>query len=230
MTFHYFQYNKKIDAEDMNDNFLHIGQGDRLPMGATSLDNTTSVFNLGSATYVWDNLYCDTLYVYSSMSSNGQLWQIESKIVLSATATSIEFTGLNGDNEKEYKIIGRFLGYSNTSFDLFLNSYSSGSYGWQHVKGEGAVLTADRTDSADTIYLGSIDSTTVYNYAICHIFTETGFDRMAFVMSLEKASGTSIGYIIDAAYILNQSTATITSIKIEGNMRTNTQIELWRRK
>ncbi|MDY6888129.1 MAG: hypothetical protein SVV88_10915, partial [Pseudomonadota bacterium] len=50
------------DAIEINDNFKHVGQGNLLPMGGSGLDNTTSVYDLGSSTYKWNNLFVNNIY------------------------------------------------------------------------------------------------------------------------------------------------------------------------
>ena len=50
-------------ANQINDNFYHIAQGDRIPRGGNSLTATDAAYDLGSSTGAWNNLFCNTLNI-----------------------------------------------------------------------------------------------------------------------------------------------------------------------
>jgi len=70
------------DADEVNDNFYHIRQGNLLPMGNASMEYTTSAYDLGSSTYTWDTLHVDTgiidnLYMENHIYMNTSTAQIK---------------------------------------------------------------------------------------------------------------------------------------------------------
>ena len=63
--FYVFQTNTVAYANQLMDNFYYLG-GDRMPYTETAAGSLTAVdatYDLGSATYRWDDVYCDNLYV-----------------------------------------------------------------------------------------------------------------------------------------------------------------------
>ena len=60
MTYHWLVNSETTDAPDMNDNFQEVGSGSRLPtlINTSGAVNTTGVYDLGTTTARWNNLYC----------------------------------------------------------------------------------------------------------------------------------------------------------------------------
>lgn len=100
MPFTTFAFNTTISSSEMNDNFFHIAQGHFLPMAGTNLSVTATEPDLGSQSYRWRTMH----YSGSIISDSGDLWRLVTKFDIS-TNTTVDVTGLNGDRDKEYKII-----------------------------------------------------------------------------------------------------------------------------
>ena len=107
MSFYSFTSTAYADADQLMENFLHVYQGNRLPMSATASGTLTASdgnLDLGSSTYRWRNLYCNNIIVASSTITAPYMWTLKGEVTLSSTAASIEFAGLNGDNAEEYML------------------------------------------------------------------------------------------------------------------------------
>ena len=57
MPFNIIQKGQKTDPEKINENFTWIGVGDLLPRAGNSLTATTNVYNLGSSSKRYNNIY-----------------------------------------------------------------------------------------------------------------------------------------------------------------------------
>jgi len=96
VAFTVFTADTTVGAIEMNDNFIHIGQGDLIPRTGTSLaldDSVTS--NLGSDDYRWKTIYTTNVNITGNL--EGTIARIAG-VTMTTTATSIEFTNLNGDS------------------------------------------------------------------------------------------------------------------------------------
>jgi hypothetical protein len=105
MSFTTFTDSTTAYANELMDNFYHIGQGDRLPMSGTALTlaGTQSALDIGSSAASWKNLYANNLYVTMSLTtSDRSMWTLVANAVAVTTATSISITGLNGDEFTNY--------------------------------------------------------------------------------------------------------------------------------
>ena len=103
MSFTVFQNNTTHDAIEVNDNFYHIAQGDFIPRTGVSLTaDVTGLIDLGSSSYKWDSLYANAI-VAGSVSGIG-IWNLITTVILSASSSDINITGLNGDTDGIYMI------------------------------------------------------------------------------------------------------------------------------
>jgi hypothetical protein len=255
MTFHILINSTTADAADENDNFYHIGQGSRLPLGGVSLTATDSVFNLGSDTYKWANIYADNaqidnLEIGTATSANNSLWFLEAETTLNSQTTRIEFTGLNGDTALEYMIIARFTGTGTSARYYFMgmNTESSTNYGFQILSGETNTAIAGRTNSTSAIRIGraSILTTTAsYNSGIVKInlHPQTGIERTSISMGGNEAWGTNINGAYFVGGVWDNAVDTITALTFyvsnlttglglataTSAFQTGTHIEIWKR-
>lgn len=234
------------DASDVNADFYHVAQGSRLPMGGTSLEATTNVYDLGSSIASWNNLFCQNIYIGSTITTvDKSLWTLISEIELSSPAASIEFTGLNGDSQLEYRIITMMPRLGTTTAlalktEMFLNNDSGTNYGVQNIQGADTVVSANRYTSITSMYFDTLQvnaSYTSYYFYNSILYPRTGFVRMMLTNSIELArTNNIIGYVKDYAHVWNNTTDTISSIKFDllasassSNFNTGTHIQLWAR-
>ena len=118
---------------DVNDNFTFVSRGSITPKAGVELEETTSSYNIGSATNLFNNSYFSGSISCNTISGiSGYIFEKVFSTVITATATSIEITGLNGDDDKNYYLI--FNGttapqtISGANLYIFFNNDSSSSY------------------------------------------------------------------------------------------------------
>lgn len=231
MPFTILQNSLTADATDINANFYHVAQGSRLPMGGNSLEATDSVYDLGSSIATWNNLFCENIYINNTITTvDKSLWVLEAEVTLSATASSIEFTGLNGDNDSEYRIIGLLKPIGANDIRFYLNSDSAtNNYGQQVITGVSTAVVATRSTSITGFGFGGGSSQTIF---INVNIKANNLIKMVLYSLLNLESSTTVSSISDAAAVWNNS-ATLTSMKLLcttlNNFNPTTNIQLWKR-
>ena len=132
MAFTVLAADTTISVAEVNDNFLHIGQGDLVPRTGTSLaidDSVTS--NLGEDTHRWRTIYTTNVDVSGEI--EGTVYRIAG-VTATATAASISITGLNGDEGGGvFFIRAVFLidGTGSAGYYWHLNQDSASNYGYR---------------------------------------------------------------------------------------------------
>lgn len=226
------------DASDVNDVFYHIAQGTRLPMGGNDLDYTTGVYDLGSSTYRWNDLYCEDINISGSLTtSDKNIYSLIAETTLTSATSRIEFTGLNGDSCGEYIILCRSISDTATSAGisyLHFNGDSATNYGYQRIAAISTTVSAARNTSYSGIQvvgtaLGKID------YSIIKVYTNSGYERTVLQDILQRGSSTTIGVFGSWSWIWNNTSDTITSMQFENSngdaiFSTGTTIQIWGRK
>ena len=231
-----------VKSLDMRDNFDVIGAGSRLPMSpeGAAFANTTGVYDIGSSAYRWNDIFATNLDITGSITTdNGSLEVLIAETTLSATASNIEFTGLNGDTDVIY-FLRAFIHAATTTnyivYGLIFNGDSATNYGIQTLAGRNVTPSAIRGTGQNYIEynITGYDTTTsieAWNEMI--IYAKTGNERL----TIDKHSwggGTLISDIALYGGIWNNTTSTITSIKIYGSavnaMGAGTNIQLWARR
>ena len=239
MPFHILQNSLTADATDVNDNFYWIGQGSRLPMGGNSLTSTDATYDLGSSIATWNNLHCENIYINASINTaDKSLWVLQAETTLSATAGSIEFTGLNGDVDLEYKIIMSFPDVGANVLRMIFNGDSAANYGYQRIIAADAAVGASRGTSQVCIYpfyLWDMSS----GSSLCEMIinAKTGLPRMAIYTFIQGVTDTTSENLTLITSVWNDTANTLTTIKFyatgysagNGYMGTNTNIQLWKR-
>src|SRR3990167_394347 len=233
MPFTTFTKNTTISAAEITGNFDHIGAGDMLPRGGTSLSPTTGVYNIGSDSFKWNDVFATNINITGELS---QCINLIAETTLSVTASNIEFTGLNGDTDVIY-LIRAYIVATTTALEIYaiFNNYSAtASYGWQYLIGYGTAVGAGRFTTWDGIsltYTGSDTTTSNLAYSESIIYAKTGNERLVIVESIDMCDATYIGRIVVKGAIWNNTTSTITSLKILNsggvNFAAGTNIQLW---
>ena len=233
MPFTTFTKNTTISAAEITGNFDHIGAGDMLPRGGTSLSPTTGVYNIGSDSFKWNDVFATNINITGELS---QCINLIAETTLSVTASNIEFTGLNGDTDVIY-LIRAYIVATTTALEIyaiFNNDSATASYGWQYLIGYGTAVGAGRFTTWDGIsltYTGSDTTTSNLAYSESIIYAKTGNERLVIVESIDMCDATYIGRIVVKGAIWNNTTSTITSLKILNsggvNFAAGTNIQLW---
>jgi len=226
MAFTIFSNSTTADANEVMGNFALIAKGDRLPRGGANLDPTTSVYNIGSSTYKWNYIYCDNLNFTGTITTD-QTWTLISSQTITAPSTRIEFTGLNGDVDKMYKLI---MTNPNVYIYITMNGVSAASsYSWDGVRYSSAfdTSTSGLTGGiyAQKEFAGILNAP---NYCEILISADSGYNKP--VMCKFK---TLFGYTLGEngfTYGVMTDTSTITSIQLHGTVyvTATTMIYLYR--
>jgi hypothetical protein len=236
MSFTVFQNSTTADATEVNANFYFVAQGSRLPMTQTAAGSLTAVdatYDLGSATYTWNNLFCENIYINGTITTvDKKLKILVAEVTLSTGASSIEFTGLNGDADLEYEIILSVNGSATSEAPLLIiNGDSAANYGHQYIKALDTVTSAVRTTYS------YIPCASPYNKNHCFmrgiLNTKTGIARMMIHSHMNGISGTLVTDMVNWVSVWNNTADTITSLKFYDNGAINwasgTHIEIWKR-
>lgn len=206
-----------ITAAHMNENFHQVAVGDLLPIGSSLMVPTTGSYDLGSDTYMFNDIYVTDLYVNSGGSSD--YWNIISRVELSFATSRIEFSGLTRTN---YRILGMMnIGDDTSTAYVSLNGSSAASYGYAFFNN--TVASA----SQSSIKISSMSSFWIFdiigNFPVGSektIITESNF---GYYLVSYLVDGTSFG-------IYNDTSNTVTSIQIylnPGTFYAGSTIELW---
>jgi len=233
VAFTVFTADTTVGATEMNDNFLHVGQGDLIPRTGTTLlldDSVTS--NLGSDDYRWKTIYTTNVNITGNL--EGAIARIAG-VTMTTTATSIEFTNLNGDSTGVYFIhINCFNDpTAATQAPIHFNNDSGSNYGYQIVQWYGSSWVAGRGTGTglDVLYMARAGTTTTrMGTANLILYAKTGAPRLM----LESASGAGSDHYLYLQQRLggswNNTADTLTSIKFNPGthkLRTGTTIDIY---
>jgi hypothetical protein len=222
-----------ISADEMNNNFNYIGAGHWIPMsGATLTTDTTETLDIGSQFNRWDTLYVNNLNLDGEIS---QSFNLIAEVTLNDTSSSIEFDNLNGDQDEVYILRTKIVsdGSGDSDLQMALNNDSSSNYGYQFLQGIDGAVSAARSSRAYMLVATaetSISTTTKNSYSEMILYAKTGNERLSLSQVLRSGGGTYIyGHSI-WGQVWNDTSNTITSIKLSfpgGKLTTNTNIQLW---
>lgn len=197
-------------ADEVMDNFYHIFDGDRLPRSGDALAPTNNVYDIGSSTYKWNQLHCGNIDVNSISSANKTIWKYLYSVIVSAPAQSIEITGLNGDNERDYLLEFHLVDNTTTSISLIFNGDSAASYGVQCTgslleRNSGTSISFCRASRNDT-------STSIYCSTWATLKAPTGYPKSLHKIEMNSARASNINRIYSESCVWT-GTATLTSMK-----------------
>jgi len=193
-------------ANEAMNNWYWIADGTRLPRGGASLEPTDSVFDIGSSTHKFKNLYANNLTIDTAITSTSLILK-NAQMTFSTGTTSSRFIieGLNGDNAN-YLFAGVFSFNGTATMHMHFNEDSATNYSYRalHVNRSGGYSAAETATSAlSGIYLGN-DTFTAYQTIWGEIYTKTGNER---IVKVNNAYGYS--YLVG---IWSNTSSTITSI------------------
>jgi hypothetical protein len=214
-------------ATDLNNDFYHVGQGSLAPRGNTSLELTTGVYDLGSSAASWNNAYINTINLGSG--TVNRCMNMIAEVTLTATASSIEFTGLNGETDVIYEVNCDMIGYATGTVYMYFNSDSTtNNYGDQIIIAENTVISSGRDLSSTGFYInnfGNLTTTSKYGKTNLIIYSNNN-QKLGLININRDIAGTFINKLIKIGSVWNNS-ATLTSMKFTGYFDPGTHIELW---
>jgi hypothetical protein len=247
MSFTIFEQSTTAYANEVNDNFYHVAQGHLLPRGGDSLTSTNAVYDLGTTTAIWNNLFCNTLHINDSVTSGGNIWQLLNTVNLTTTESTIDLVpaGFSGDNYQEIKIlVNCYLTGGGISIFYGDSLGTTNYFGWQGFGrwnfASGLTTVAMRYTSLTGIYIGGTELTitTKYVFAEINLNTKTGIQRNLISSYLAYVNSTTIISAYDVAGTW-EGTATITAIYLNRlaaggttgvYFQPGSRFELWGRK
>jgi hypothetical protein len=202
------------DVEKVMDNFYWIYSGDRLPYSATaagSLAVSDNTIDLGSSAARWRNIHANTTIVNSGTMTAPYLWSLKTSVTLSATASAIEFSGLNGDEYEPMLIRFYFPTGTSTSdyHHIYLNNDSATSYMHYQVLWV-AGSAGPQVNTFTSMRYGPSAWPSFFEFLL---YSKTGKERIS---HFEGISGSTASISIrgyDVWYVWNNTVNTLTSIK-----------------
>ena len=239
MTFRIFENSTTADASDTNDNYYHIGQGSRLPMGESLLAATTDVYDLGSETYKWNEFHANSC-TYDNLNANGITWEYLTRTIIDTATDRIEFSGLTPDDAKEYMIIYKIVSDTSTAaqFNFYANEISSSSYyPSTHFVGNVSASVTATTGAGMMAYTTAPTTTSLYSFGQIKFAVDSNLvlNKHWHILSMSGGGETYIDRIHDGwgtFYDTAKVGFSITSLQFvagAGQFQTGTYIELWAR-
>ena len=220
-----------INANQWMSNFYVVGQDHLLPRGGTSLDLTTSVYDIGSSSHGWNNVYINNLF---SITSIKYFFNLVSDIELSATANRIEISNLGTASDTTYYLKCRFINETISSDDilLFFNGDSATNYADMLIlTTSGADGGTIRNSATSGLYIGECDSGTSYLSCVegaLHVHHSNY--KFLSVNGTKGIGGNTITTMFVNGGIWNNET-TVTSIQFycASKFGIGTEVKLWRK-
>lgn len=233
MSFTSFTKKTLILAEEVNDNYLHVRQGNWMPLGGDNLDETTSVYNIGSDLYKWDTAYINNVYAGAADigTVNDSLILIDSYTIdENNTATSrIEFTGLNGD-ENEFYHVSFYDCDQSTASKIYLNGDSNTSnYSYIRLNFNSTNVVVNYSSTSNP-YFGYAGYTSTVNcsfsFANIHARQRANQKKKIFIDNV-RMGDLETRAIEKRGIRWNNTTDTLTSIVFTGEFNTGASIKIW---
>ena len=231
MPFTIFQNSTTAYANEVIDNFYFIAQGNRLPRGGANLEETNSVFDLGSSNYYWKQVHCNTFNINQTVSSSNLFNKILNQ---EDTSTSrIEITGLNGDNNNLIISIYGVPATVTSYINLHLNGNSTtvNHHSRTHFLYSAKAATYTAADSDGFLIMEAETTSSYFFYGI--LFSKTGCDRImnsrSTIIQTQNTITTMRFYSGLGSHVFSNTTDTITSFVIESvnNGISYNKIEIW---
>jgi len=121
-------------------------------------------------------------------------WIRHDSQTLASPATSVTFTGLDGDNDVLYYVKSTVKSVTGKTdgIKLQINGDTGTNYGRQNLNGANTTVAANRLTNAKYIYSAYTDAAARYSIAEALIFAPKGFIRPAITQKINSINGTLI--------------------------------------
>jgi len=141
-------------------------------------------------------------------------WQLIYENLLTSAATSVTISGLDGNTDKEYRLVCRivngYAGYSN--YLVRLNNDSGANYGRQIIYGVNATASAYR--GTDALYMGYANNLNYLVLGEILIFAKSGYVRTVLTKDSSGITGTTVTRIGLTGGSWNNTADNITSLVV----------------
>lgn len=166
----------------------------------------------------------------------GDNWERIYSTTLTEAATSVTISGLDGDNDEEYKLICRNINNYNggCGYGIRLNNDAGTNYGYQMFYGLDTTLNALRETAADSMWFLNSSGLNDMQFADTLIYAKSGYVRTFLINSEGRTSGTTVGMMILIGGVWNNTADNITSLVIIaqniGGIGVGSVIELYKKR
>ena len=133
MPFDTFVSGTTAYATEVMENFYWVGRGTRLPYGGASLEATTAVYNLGTTTARWNNVYCHNIDISGTITSTTEIQGKIAGYLASGAVSRVEITGLNGNDVNSWQIFCFWYSDTVTTYKMHINGDSSAAYAFRET-------------------------------------------------------------------------------------------------
>jgi hypothetical protein len=142
-------------------------------------------------------------------------WQLIYENLLTSAATSVTISGLDGNTDKEYKLVTRIVnGYNGgCGYALWLNNDTGSNYPFQILYGSNATASAAQSTTAKII-LGNSDAINKISQSDTLIYAKSGYVRTSISKQARSISGTTVSEIMLLGQCWNNTADNITSMVI----------------
>jgi hypothetical protein len=140
-------------------------------------------------------------------------WVRVGSSVLGSAATTVNFTGLDGDRDVLYYMSIAAKGGSASETHMSTTLNGSNAYGYQRIQAINTTVSGER--STQTAMYSSFDTlaNTEYRHVGLLLFAKKGFIRPSIIWSADAISGTTVTYINSIGWSWNNTADTLTSIE-----------------
>jgi len=230
MAWNEFVKDTTIASADIRANFDFAAAGHILPRQGSSMSATTSSLDLGSQTKRYDTIYCNNLDITGEI-KNGL--NLISEVTLDDTASAVDFTNINGDRDEVYMLTIYTVNNTISNFrGVVFNNDSAANYGYQALYAIAGAPAANRAGGTNQLLLaftGGQTTTAIITYNEMFIYSKTGNERSVINKVVNNFGGTHVEAINQFGQVWNNTSDTITSIKVftGSGWLTGTNIQLW---
>lgn len=147
----------------------------------------------------------------------GNEWQtVYDSGELVSAATSITISNLDGNLDKEYRLICRFINnYNGTAtYSLRMNGDTGSNYGFQQLYGDGTTAGATRGTGTSMRLRSNGYALNAVGMVDTVIYSKSGFVRTVLTNNVDNISGTTIGAIGSFGQSWNNTSDNIISLTI----------------
>lgn len=165
--------------------------------------------------------------------TGAKTWVEVGSSVLGAAASSVTFSGLDGDVDQVYMYDVQFKGTGGVTQGFIKpNNLGTGIYGLQALRAVNTTVSAERRAGDSTGYIDSNSVTASGSYASFQgiMYAKTGFIRPWLVNFITSISGTTVTSAGVSGGVLNDTSTNITSLVLgttANNWDIGTQVKLY---
>lgn len=167
----------------------------------------------------------------------GHVWQLIYENDIAANTTSVTVPGLNGNIDKTYRMIARFVNASGTGITYYVrpNGDVGSAYGHQVLDSSGAAVAASNSTANNVTGFNACTANAATNCEMTSVcYAVTGSARVFQAQETFSISPGNVGGLRFISSAWNNTTANITSFDIVADaangIGSGSHIEIWARR